>query len=61
MKFLDLSSKNISNKLIDTLPTLISKLKNIPESILEPSGGFLWDGFRQNAPKAWRKDNIYKK
>lgn len=38
-----------------------TKLQFLIEKILEPYGGLLWDGFRLDAPKEWRKDNIYKK
>ena len=32
-----------------------TKLQSLVEKILKPYGGLLWDGFRSDAPKEWRK------
>lgn len=32
-----------------------SRIENVVIKILSPQGGFLWDGFRSNAPIGWKK------
>lgn len=33
----------------------VEDLESVVKEILEPYGGLLWDGFRQDAPREWKK------